>query len=198
MNYLGHALLSMGDEELLVGNMIGDYVKGLKALEQYPEGIRRGILLHRKIDSFTDIAPSSLRAQVWFRPTYGLYASPIIDTLFDHYLATDPHYFRSEETLLGFTQDVYKILETYQQYFPEKFAVFFPYMKEHNWLYNYRTMAGARRSLQGLHRRAQHMQPIDDAYNTFVIRYYELGQCYYEFIEKAYKFVNDELKKNIP
>ena len=198
MNYLGHALLSMGDEELLVGNMIGDYVKGMKALEQYPEGIRRGILLHRKIDSFTDLDASSLRAQVWFRPDYGLYASPIIDTLFDHYLATDPHYFRSEKDLLGFSQDVYKILEKHQSYFPERFAMMFPYMREQNWLYNYRTMMGARRSLQGLHRRAQHMPPADEAYNTFITRYYELAQCYYEFMEKAYKFVNDELKEKNP
>ncbi len=198
MNYLGHALLSFGNKELLVGNMIGDYVKGMKAVREYPEEIQKGILLHRKIDTFTDIAPSSLRAQVWFRPEYGLYASPIIDTLFDHYLATDPQYFSSEQKLLDFTQDVYKILDEYKRYFPPAFAAIFPYMREHNWLYNYRTLAGARRSLQGLHRRAQHMKPIDEAYNTFVVRYYEIGQCYYEFIEKAYKFVNDELNKTNP
>lgn len=196
MNYLGHALLSMGDTELLVGNMIGDYVKGMKAVAEYPVGIQRGIMLHRKIDSFTDIAPSSLRAQVWFRPAYGLYASPIIDTLFDHYLATDPYYFSSEKVLLSFTQDVYKILDENKSYFPEKFARMFPYMREQNWLYNYRTMAGARRSLQGLHRRAQYMPETGEAYNTFVTHYYELGQCYYEFIEKAYRFVNDELNGN--
>lgn len=196
MNYLGHAFLSFDDVELLTGNMIGDYVKGLVAVKEYPEGIQKGIMLHRKIDAFTDAQPAALRAQVWFRQEYGLYSGAIVDTLFDHYMATDPQYFKTENDLLSFTQDVYKKLETQQQYFPPKFAAMFPMMKEQNWLYNYRTMIGAHRSLQGLHRRAQHMKPIDDAYKTFVIGYYEIGQCYYEFIEKAYKFVNDELKES--
>lgn len=195
MNYLGHAFFSFGDEELLIGNMIGDYIKGKAALEDYPEGIQRGLMLHRKIDTFTDAAPAALRARVYFREEYGLYSGAIVDTLFDHFLATDPHYFRTEDDLLSFSQDVYKKLEANSQYFPARFAAFFPYMKEHNWLYNYRTMMGANRSLQGLVRRAQHMKPADEAYKIFVMRYYELTQCYYEFIEQVHKFVNDELKK---
>lgn len=193
MNFLGHAYLSMGNTELLVGNMIGDFVKGRAALDDFPDGIRQGIMLHRKIDSFSDTDASALRARVWFRQTYGLYSGAIIDTLFDHYLATDPQCFNTEKDLLSFTQDVYKKLEEHMELLPEGFARMLPHMKEHNWLYNYRTMSGINRSLQGLHRRAKYMQPVDDAYQTFVIRYYEVGQCYYEFIEKAYKFVNAEL-----
>lgn len=197
MNYLGHALLSMGNTELLVGNMIGDYVKGTIAVKEFPEGIQKGIMLHRKIDSFTDTSPAVQRAQVWFRQDYGLYSGAIVDILFDHYLATDPHYFKTEQELLSFSQDVYKKLEQYSSYFPEKFSVMFPYMRDNNWLYGCRTMMGASRSLQGLQRRAKHMQPTDAAYRTFVISYYEIGQCYYEFIEKAYSYVNEELNKNI-
>ncbi len=194
MNYLGHAFLSMGDAEILTGNMIGDYVKGMAAVKEYPEGIQKGIMLHRKIDAYTDAAAPVQRASVWFREKYGLYSGAIVDTLFDHYLATDPAYFKTERDLLSFSQDVYKKLEQYKEYFPPKFAAMFPYMVENNWLYNYRTMMGAQRSLQGLQRRAKHMQPMEDAYRTFIVSYYEIGQCYYEFIEKAYKFVNDELK----
>lgn len=197
MNYLAHAFLSFGDAELLTGNMIGDFVKGIAPVKEYPEGIQKGIMLHRKIDSYTDSAPAVQRAQVWFRQNYGLYSGPIVDTLFDHYMATDPQFFKTENELLTFTQDVYKKLEDNKQYFPPKFAEMFPLMRDQNWLFNYRTMMGAHRSLKGLERRATHMKPIDDAYKTFVISYYEIGQCYYEFIEKAYKFVNDELKETI-
>lgn len=193
MNYLGHAFLSFGDADILTGNMIGDYVKGAVNADDYPEGIRKGIMLHRKIDTYTDSSPPALRAKVWFREHYGLYSGAIIDTLFDHYMATDPHYFKTEKDLLSFTQDVYKKLETNKRYFPDGFAAMFPYMKEQNWLYNYRTMTGVSRSLKGLHRRTKYMEEPDEAYNTFIVRYYEIGQCYYEFIEKAYKFVNEEL-----
>lgn len=196
MNFLGHAVLSFGDAELLTGNMIGDFVKGMAAVKEYPEGIQKGIMLHRHIDSFTDTDAAVQRAQVWFRQEYGLYSGAIVDTVFDHYLANDPQYFKTEKELLSFTHDVYKKLESQQQYFPPQFAAMFPYMKDRNWLYNYRTTMGVNRSLQGLHRRAQHMKPIDAAYKTFIISYYEIAQSYYDFIEKAHKFVNNELKKN--
>lgn len=193
MNYLGHALLSMGDPNLLAGNMIGDYVKGSAALDDYPEGIRRGITLHRKIDSFADSNDAALRARVWFREKYGLYSGAIIDTIFDHYIATDPQFFKTEGDLLSFSQDVYKKLEAYKNIFPPQFAKMFPYMKEQNWLYNYRTMTGVSRALSGLHRRAKYMEEPNEAYQTFVIRYYELAQSYYDFMEKAYKYVKSEL-----
>lgn len=194
MNYLGHAVLSFGDKDILTGNMIGDYVKGMAPVEVYPENIQKGILLHRKIDEYADNHPASLRAQVWFREKYGRYSGAIVDTLFDHFLATDPHYFQTEPELLSFTQDVYNKLESNQQHFPQKFAMFFPYMKEQNWLYNYRSMQGIHRSLQGLQRRAKYMSGIDEAYNTFITYYYQISQCYYEYIEHADKFVKHELR----
>ena len=49
MNYLGHALLSGDDENLLTGNFIGDFVKG-NSWQNFPEGIGRGVLLHRAIE----------------------------------------------------------------------------------------------------------------------------------------------------
>src|SRR5690606_18393313 len=110
MNYLGHAFLSFGDAEILTGNMIGDYVKGMAAVGEYPEGIQKGIMLHRAIDSYTDTAQAVQRAGVWFRQEYGLYSGPIVDTLFDHYLATDPLYFKTEKDLLDFSQEVYNKL----------------------------------------------------------------------------------------
>lgn len=194
MNFLGHAFLSFGDAEILTGNMIGDFVKGKKALEQYPEKIQKGIMLHRAIDSYADLHPANIRAKVWFREKYGLYSGAVIDTVYDHFLATDAHYFKNEKELFDFSQDTYAKLEQHSEYFPPRFAAMFPYMKEQNWLYNYRTMKGVERSLQGLGRRAKYMAPSDDAYDTFVLRYYQLEQCFFEFMEKAYNFVNQELR----
>lgn len=196
MNFLGHAVLSFGDADILTGNMIGDYVKGRLGLDKYPEGIKKGILLHRKIDEFADNHPSTNRAKVWFRETYGLYAGAVIDTLYDHFLANDPKQFASAEALKEFTLTTYQQLQSNAQYFPERFAAFFPHMQQHNWLYGYRSVMGAERSLQGLQRRAQHMPPSDVAYQTFITYYYQLAQCYYEFIDDVVKFVKVELSHN--
>ena len=56
MNFLAHAYLSFGQEEILVGNLVADFIKG-KELRQFSEDIQIGILLHREIDSFTDTHP---------------------------------------------------------------------------------------------------------------------------------------------
>lgn len=193
MNYLAHAFLSFGDAEILTGNMIGDHVKGKLILDKFPERIRKGIMLHRKIDGFTDAHPATQRAKVWFRNDYGLYSGAIMDTIFDHFLAGDAKHFSSEATLLAFTQKTYSQMEQNSAYFPETFAAYFPNMQQYNWLYGYRTMQGVQRSLQGLARRAAHMPPPDLAYQTFVGYYYQLAQCYYELIDDVIKFVKLEL-----
>ena len=195
MNYLGHAFLSFGAADILMGNMIGDHVKGKLALEQYSEGIRKGILLHRKIDGYTDVHPATLRARLLFREEYGLYSGAIMDTLYDHYLANDPRMFSSKETLMAFTQTVYKQLLENEKYFPPKFAEYFPYMRENNWLYSYRTLKGMERSLGGLARRAKYIPPVQKAYEIFVTNYYHLNQCYYELIDDLAGFVKIELAK---
>ncbi len=195
MNYLGHAFLSFGDANILLGNMIGDHVKGRLALDNYPEGIKKGLLLHRKIDEFADNHAATQRAKLWFREAYGLYSGAIMDSLYDHFLANDPKIFASEKHLQTFTQDVYQKLEQNIKYFPPVFAAYFPHMKEHNWLYNYRTMQGMQRSLNGLARRAKYIPPIDKAYELFVGHYYQLAQCYYEFIDDVTTFAKVELNR---
>ncbi len=196
MNYLGHAYLSFGDGAVLTGNMIGDHVKGRIALDGYDKGVRSGIELHRKIDEVADKHPATLRAKLLFREDFGLYSGAIMDTLYDHFLANDPRYFATPEALKSFTVGVYEQLDEHAAQFPPAFAAYYPHMKEHNWLFNYRSIKGIEKSLYGLSRRAKYMPPIDKAYDIFVAGYYHLNQCYYEFIDDVIKFARVELSKN--
>ena len=56
MNYLAHLYFGRKSDASLVGNLMGDFAKGTeKALrEKYPDAVVEGILMHRKIDAFTD------------------------------------------------------------------------------------------------------------------------------------------------
>jgi acyl carrier protein phosphodiesterase len=193
MNYLAHAFLSFGDPDILTGNMIADHVKGRLALEGFPPGIKKGIELHRKIDSQTDAHPATRRAKLLFRELYGLYSGPITDILYDHFLAGDPKYFSSAGALKAFTTTAYAQMEQNEAYFPARFAAYFPYMKKEDWLCNYRSVKGMERSLSGLARRALHMPPVDKAYEIFIAGYYTLNQCYYELIDDMISFVKNEI-----
>jgi acyl carrier protein phosphodiesterase len=147
VNYLAHAYLSFGDAEVLTGNMISDFVKGKKKFD-YPDRILAGINLHRVIDEYTDGHPVNKTVSKIFKPAYGLYSGALLDVVYDHFVALDlaalPGSFED------YTHAIYKDLEKHQLLFPAVFNNIFPYMKQHNWLFNYQYAWGIEKSLAGL------------------------------------------------
>ena len=87
MNFLAHAYLSGDNPKILVGNFIGDFVKGSDLRERYDSSIAYGIELHRMIDTFTDSHPVVMNSKIRLRETYRHYAPVIVDMYYDHFLA---------------------------------------------------------------------------------------------------------------
>jgi acyl carrier protein phosphodiesterase len=197
VNYLAHAYLSFGISDIAVGNLISDFVKGKKKLD-YPETIQQGITLHRAIDSYTDGHPITQEAKLFFRRDYGLYAGPIVDILYDHFLATDPDQFPDPDKLKAFALHTYEQLRTREALFPERFARLFPYMQSQDWLYNYRHKEGIYNSLHGLARRATHMPEPSAAFQIFNTRYEQLQDCYRRFFPELKNFAFNELQRLSP
>src|SRR5215469_12207503 len=186
MNYLAHAYLSFDDDEILVGNLISDFVKG-KNKFNYPERIQKGITLHRAIDTFTDEHEATKLAKDVFRPRYRLYSGAFVDVVYDHFLATDTNEF-TEESLEIFSEDVYRNIDKRQQDLPERFARMFPYMKLQNWLFNYRTLAGTELSFGGVVRRARYLDESKTAAILFEENYKALQACYRSFFPDLKSF----------
>jgi acyl carrier protein phosphodiesterase len=186
MNYLAHAYLSFNDEPVLVGNLISDFVKGKRKFN-YPEGVQKGIALHRAIDEFTDSHDATKIAKDIFRPHYRLYSGAFIDVVYDHFLATDPNEF-SEVGLKDFSEKVYTVLDKNENYLPDRFARMFPYMKMQNWLFNYRTLGGTESSFGGVVRRAQYLTESDTAAFLFEEHYKDLKYCYQNFFPQVKSF----------
>lgn len=189
MNYLAHAYLSFGNPEIVVGNMISDFVKG-KTKFDYPQGIQNGIALHRAIDEFTDAHPATRTAKEFFRPAYRLYAGAFMDVVYDHFLALDKNEFETPAALQNFTTQTYNILEEKFELLPPRFQHFFPHMKQHNWLFNYQYPEGIERSFGGLVRRAAYMNESATAFAVFMENYNELKQCYDIFFPTLKKFAS--------
>ena len=190
INYLAHAYLSFNDPRILVGNIISDFVKGKKKFD-YPYDIQHGIALHRMIDTFTDAHAATKEAKEFFRPHYRLYSGAFIDVVYDHFLATDENEF-SETSLYNFSQQVYSSLEKNQQWLPERFVLMFPYMKNQNWLFNYRTLQGTERSFGGLVRRAAYLSESDTASGLFEKHFQPLRQCYRQFWKDVKPFAREQ------
>ncbi len=177
MNYLAHAYLSYNDENILLGNMIADYVKGKKQFD-FSEAIQKGIKLHRAIDEFTDSHKATQIIKKLFQPTYRLYASACVDVVYDYFLANDFLIFENDATLLNFSQTTYHLLQKNTSLFPEKFAKAFVYMQQQNWLYNYKTNDGMKKSFGGLMKRSKYIAEIETAFSIFLHHKNEIQESY--------------------
>ena len=191
MNYLAHAYLSFNEPEILVGNMISDFIKGKKQFD-FAENIHKGIILHRSIDAFTDEHEITKQAKLFFKPAVGLYAGAFVDVVYDHFLACDITEFKNE-SLCAFLYRFMKHFLIIETVLPEKFASMFPYMKKDNWLYNYRTLNGAEKSFAGLAHRAKYLETSNEAFSCLKNNYDALKQYYYAFFPAVKNFAYTQL-----
>ncbi len=118
MNYLAHALLSINSNDLLVGSFLGDFIKG-KPDRSLPEGIKQGIILHRKIDSFTGSHPIAVNSRNRIGPQRRRFAGIITDIVYDHFLIQHWSEFSPIPTP-RFTQRVYKAIQEHGTLFNGK------------------------------------------------------------------------------
>lgn len=196
MNYLAHAWLSFNHPEILIGNMISDFVKGKKKYDYSPV-IQKGIMLHRAIDEFTDTHAATASAKQYFRPVVGLYAGAFVDVAYDHFLARDIRE-NDEAGWQQFCRHTYHILQHHTGILPPRFASMVPYMRTQNWLYNYRFHEGIENSFKGLAFRASYLENSREAYKAFEQSYDALQECYNDFFPfvKTFAFTQFNLLLN--
>lgn len=162
MNFLAHAFLSFGQEKILVGNFIADFIKG-KQINDFEDEIMLGILLHREIDYFTDSHPLVKAGQSYLRKKFGHYATVITDVFFDYFLVKNWKEF-SSRSLPEFIQETYSALDRYSDVFPDRFAYMYSFMKTDNWLLHYGEIEGIKRSLTGMSKRTKFESKMEEAH----------------------------------
>ncbi|MFV0366488.1 MAG: ACP phosphodiesterase [Mangrovibacterium sp.] len=108
MNVLAHIYLSGDSEDCMLGNFIGDFVKG-KDFQYYSPEVQRGIFMHRTIDSFTDSHLLVMEAKSFFRDPYRKYAGVVVDIIFDYFLIKNWSSY-STLTLRNYTQQAHAVL----------------------------------------------------------------------------------------
>ena len=170
MNYLAHLFLSGESTSILVGNFIGDTVRGNQFSTLDP-AIQRGILLHRAIDRFTDAHPVVRRSQQRAQAVTGRYAGVVIDMFYDHFLARDWAYHHAIP-LPEYAQSVYETLAGWLKEFPDRSRRFYSYMVTHNILESYGSIDGITTVLEQMAKRAKFQSNMELAGNE-LIRGYE-------------------------
>jgi acyl carrier protein phosphodiesterase len=170
MNFLAHFLLSYPSQPLVTGNFLADFIKGKKYLN-YPEEVQKGIIMHRKIDTFTDAHPIVKQSTARIRSEQGKFSPVVIDMFYDHFLAAQWQSFHPKADLAKFAEEIYALLDADYNLFPDKVKAFYPYMKNGNWLLRYATVQGVCTSLKGLYKRTGGISNMDKAEETLVAHY---------------------------
>ncbi len=147
MNYLAHIFLSGNDRQLQIGNFIGDFVKG-KDYNYYPEKIRKGIILHRKIDHFADNHALYKESIDILKPDFGRYSGIITDMYSDFFLATEFQNYNQNIALKRFARNFYFSAFIYYRYLPQRVKNFIFHFIVTNRLLLYSEYDGLKDSLQ--------------------------------------------------
>ena len=191
MNYLAHAYLSGDNELLLIGNFIADAVKG-KAMDDYSSEIRRGIVLHRAIDEYTDQHPLHRQSRQRLHPKYGHYAGVMIDIYYDHFLANNWSTY-SSHSLADYTQKVYALLDENASILPERINFMLQYMIPQNWLLNYAKLEGIRKVLRGMANRAKFESKMESGVEDLEQNYEAFEAEFTSFFPELNNYVNNKL-----
>ncbi|MBA2354599.1 MAG: DUF479 domain-containing protein [Acidobacteria bacterium] len=200
MNYLVHFLMSGDDEELRLGNLLGDLVKGGVQRYRFPgvtDRMRTGIQLHRTIDSFSDRHPAVGRSKRLLAPRYGRLAGVIVDVFYDHVLArTWPCH--SAQPLPDFTREVYGSFERHLTRLPTAIHPLARAMRRGDWLGGYAHIAGIDGALRGMAQRAPVAAGIGTAAEELVAHQAEFEAHFEEFLPDLRAACDDFLATRPP
>ena len=193
MNYLAHLCLAEGSPESLVGSILGDFVKG--AIEdKYPPGIRRGIDLHRKIDTYTDAHETTRASRNLFSPLRRRFAGIIVDLCYDHFLYR--HWCKFAGVGLDeFISHVYGILRAPGAMLPERLRAMVPVMIREDWLGSYKDLQGVDLALNRLSKRITRGDRLLGAVDEIKHHYLKLEADFLIFFPDLEYYVKNYLKR---
>ena len=186
MNILAHAFLGGADDDLRLGGMMGDFVRGAPD-PSLPEAVRRGIVLHRAVDTFTDRHPAVVQARGLFQPPFRRYAGILLDMWFDHCLARDFAAW-SDIPLDEYSDGVRQLLRQRDALIPERMRGFIQYMEREGLPATYANRATLGRAFIGMSHRLSRENPLAEAMPVLEELEDELWQCFRAFFPELLAF----------
>lgn len=135
MNYLAHIALSQPNSYSLVGNLLGDFCKGVQ-IERLPPAVCQGLANHRAVDHFTDHHPLIRHAKTYFSPQRRRFAGIALDVLFDHFLIQHWPAFYSQ-SFAAAKQQIYSDIAAAEHLMPPVMAATMRNVYQNDWFASY-------------------------------------------------------------
>lgn len=188
MNFLFHMLLSGDNEQILVGNFMGDFVKG-PLTGRLSGQISQGVTLHRRIDSFAGHNELFRRSRLRLDPHYGLYRGVLVDLFYDHFLVREWQEW-SEETFDAYLLRCRAIVERHRAELPERMQPLVPVIFD-ELLPSYGEVGGIGRALERMSRRVSRANPLAGGEAELLRHYHGLQADFRGFMPLVMRFAGD-------
>ena len=195
MNYLAHTYLSGENDDIKIGNFLGDWAKGSDYLK-YSDDIRTGIMLHRNIDSFTDQHSVVRLSASRFQPRYFKYSGVIIDILYDHFLAKNWSDF-SVTPLHDYVNKMHNVILNSFDILPERLQNYLPGFMNERWIERYATIDGIRDVLDAMSKRTSLPKETEFAISVMETYYDVFRHEFYDFFGQMIEFVESKFMISI-
>lgn len=165
MNFLAHLHIADHCNSHLMGNLLGDFVKGDPS-KQYQTDISNGIKLHRFVDRITDHHALVEECKPLFTGVARRFAPIALDMFWDHCLAKHWRTF-SPQSLDSFVRYAYsEVNKQISDDLPPRFLMLHSRMWSGGWLQSYQDLENIEFAL---HRMSQRSPRMADLTTTFEV-----------------------------
>lgn len=179
MNWLAHLYLSEPAPAFRIGNLLPDLLP-MPVRAAVPEEFQAGMVMHARIDAFTDSHPVVRRSIRRLEGPFRRYAGVLMDVFYDHFLARDWDSFCAQP-LPEFTAEVYESFITFRARVPQEAHAALDNMRANDWLCSYRTLDGLAKALERMGRRFRRPVDLAGAVPGFERHYAALEADFAEF-----------------
>lgn len=189
MNFLTHLCIADMLDDSLVGQFLGDFVKG-RQVERYSPKVRSAILFHRRIDSFSDAHAATRASRGRFSKGRRRFAGVIVDVCYDHFLARHWAAFR-KDALADFVRRAYDRLRANRTLFNEHQVFIVDRMIAYDWLGSYYHLAHVGTALDRIASRLTRGDAFVGSIAEIKVHYHALEADFLWFFPELIEFSKD-------
>ena len=190
MNHFAHLALAQSTVESTVGNLLGDFARGVD-LQNLDPAVLAGLQNHRAVDRFTDTHPRIRELKNLFSPPRRRFAGIALDIYFDHLLLKHWSRFdqRDVETVID---EFYVRMRKGQALMPgEDMRRVTLRMIEYDWFGSYRNLEDIAESLDRVARRIRFTNRFENAIEELTANHETIETGFVEFYPELKQHVKE-------
>ena len=190
MNYLSHLFLSQPTIESRVGNLLGDFRKGVD-IQALPSKVALGYDNHRLVDRFTDSHPKVLDLKALISPQRRRFAGIMLDMVFDHFLIV--HWERFDELSFESHRKIYyRDLAAGNHLMPDRMQRVTTNLIENDWFSAYSELDGVGYALDRISERIRFENDFSGSIDELKIHKNQIEDVYLDFFPQLLEEVKNQ------